>query len=200
MIEVGVVRTGTANLASVLAALKRIGCACSVVERPDDLVKSRVVVLPGVGAFGQAMEGMRERGLVDALRLHFSEGKPALAICLGMQVLFESSEESPGVVGMGLLPGSVVRIDSAILPQIGWNRIDATACAFQKSGHAYFANTFAVPHGEFGDWKVSQFEYGRSYVAGIERGAQLACQFHPELSGQLGLEMLTCWLAEARSC
>lgn len=200
MIEVAVVRTGTANLASVLAALRRLGCACRVVEGPDDLANSRVVVLPGVGAYGQAMEGMRERGLVEALRSHFAQGKPTLAICLGLQVLFESSEESPGVSGIGLLRGHVVRMQSPTLPQIGWNWIDAAGCRLLKSGYVYFANTYAVPHGELVGWKVSRYEYGYSYMAGVERGAQLACQFHPELSGELGLEMLTCWLSEVKAC
>lgn len=198
MTEIGVIRTGAANVASVFAGFQRLDCRCRLIDTPTDLANAGIVVIPGVGTFGQAMTGLCGRNLVDSLQKHTEQGRPILGICLGFQVLFESSDESPGIRGIGILPGNVRRMSATTLPQIGWNRVEGSSCRLQRSGHFYFANSYAVPLDVFEGWSVSRYEYDGAYVAGIERGPQLGCQFHPELSGELGLEVLRCWLSEAR--
>ncbi len=194
-IPVAVVRTGTANLASVLAGLRRAGADPYVAGGPEDLERAGRIVLPGVGAFGAAMRTLEESGIRDEVRRWFADGRPALAVCLGLQLLGSGSEESPGVEGLGVLPVEASRFGEGVrVPQLGWNRVEPDpGCALLEEGYAYFANSYRlgeVPPGWQGAWS----DHGGPFVAALERGPVLACQFHPELSGLWGRGLLVRWL------
>lgn len=198
--EVVIVRTGAANLASVLAALGRLGVQARVSEEPDAVRKAAAVVLPGVGAFGPAMRVLRERGIDAALRDRAVTGRPLLAVCLGLQLLCEWSEESPGDPGLGVVSGCVARFagdDALRVPHMGWNRIEPMpGAALIDRGWAYFANSYRLGEMPAG-WRGAWSDYGGRFVASLERGAVLACQFHPELSASWGRRVLERWLALA---
>jgi len=195
MSEVVLIRTGTANLASVTAAFQRTGCDIRVSESADDAVNAERLVLPGVGAFGAVAERMDALGLREPLRERIRAGRPTLAICLGLQMLAEGSAESPGAAGLGVLPITATPLaDGVRRPQLGWNRVTAgVGCRLLSDGTAYFANSFkldAVPDG----WSGAMVDHGGAFVAAIERGPVLACQFHPELSGAWGQALVERWL------
>ncbi|MBM4372685.1 MAG: imidazole glycerol phosphate synthase subunit HisH [Deltaproteobacteria bacterium] len=196
--EVLVVPTGTANLASVLAGLRRAGAIPRVAREPGEVAAAAAVVLPGVGALAAAMEGLRAEGLVEPLRERIAGGRPTLAVCLGLQLLAEGSEESPGVMGLAAVPGVARRLpDTVRVPQMGWNRVSpAPGCALLEPGWAYFANSYALAAAPPG-WRAAWTEYGGPLVAAMERGALLACQFHPELSGAWGAALLARWVHTA---
>lgn len=196
--EIAVVRTGSANLASVIAALERAGRAPRLVEDAAEVAGAERLVLPGVGAFGAVMARLEELGLVGALRDRIAAGSPTLAICLGLQVLAEGSDESPGVPGLGIVPGRASRFDGdVVVPQLGWNRVECgPGCLLLADGAAYFANSYrldAAPEG----WAAAWSDHGGPFVAALERGPVLACQFHPELSGSWGAALLGRWLGVA---
>lgn len=195
-LDVAIVATGVANLASVAAAFRRLGAAPQVVDDPDAVRGARAVVLPGVGAFGAGATALRQRGLDDALRARIEAGQPTLAICLGMQLLAAASEESPGAPGLGVFAQVLQRFPAGVrTPQFGWNEIRPDpACELLAPGHVYFANSYrltAAPDG----WRAAWAEHGGEFVAALERDRLLACQFHPELSGELGAAILGRWLA-----
>ena len=194
MSETRVIPTGTANLASVLAGLERAGISASLARTPGDLAAAHRVVLPGVGSFGAAMNHIDSLGLRDALIGYVKERRPLLAICLGLQLLATSSEESPDIEGLGLIDARIRRLPGSVrVPQLGWNTIEPVgAPRLLDPGWAYFANSYrleGVPEG----WAGATTEYGGEFAAALERGAQLACQFHPELSGSWGVNMLRRW-------
>lgn len=195
MKDVAVIRTGTANLASVVAGLRRAQCNPLLVEDPKAVSCADYVILPGVGAFAATMDQLRSRRLVDAIRERVVEAKPTLTICLGLQILGSTSEESPGTAGIGAFDAHVSRFGTAVrVPQLGWNHVQPAAdCQLLSEGYAYFANSFRlteIPEG----WTGARAEYGGSFVAAIERGPILACQFHPELSGEWGASLIERWL------
>lgn len=191
---VAVVRTGVANVASVLAALRRVGAEPEVTADPSAVAGAERVVLPGVGAFGAGMRAL-DGALAEGLRERVATGRPTLAICLGLQLLCDESEESPGVAGLRVVRGEVARYPDAVtVPQMGWARVAAPAGArVLRSGWAYFANGYRLAEPPPG-WAVATGEHGGTYVAAIERGPVVACQFHPELSGAYGLDLLRRWL------
>jgi len=195
--RVVVVRTGTANLASVLAGLRRIGADAVVTDARADVADASRLVLPGVGAFGAAMQRLMACDLVEALAQRVGAGRATLAICLGLQLLCEGSAESPGVAGLGVLPLQVTRFpDSVRVPQLGWNHVAADpAGTLLKPGYAYFANSYRLAEAPAG-WSAAWSEHGGRFVAALERGNVLACQFHAELSGDWGLELLHRWLEQ----
>jgi glutamine amidotransferase len=192
---VAIVRTGIANTASVIAAFDRLGVASRVTDSLADVRSSSRVILPGVGAFGPAMRRLRERGLVDALVERIRDDRPTLAICLGMQLLCESSDENYGESGLGILPERVAAFGPGVrVPQIGWNAVDSPATSrYLTPGFAYFANSYRLALTAEG-WRASYADHGGPFVAALERGRVLACQFHPELSGQWGLDVLRRWV------
>ena len=196
--EVVVVRTGTANLASVLVGLERVGAAPRITEDPAEVEQAARVVLPGVGTLEAALTRLRAAGLERPLAERVAAGRPTLAICLGLQLLCEASEESPGLDGLGVVPGRVTRFaDGLRVPQLGWNRISCDdGCELIEPGYVYFANSFKLGTTPPG-WRAARADYGGSFVAALERGPVLACQFHPELSGKLGQRLLRRWLAAA---
>jgi imidazole glycerol phosphate synthase glutamine amidotransferase subunit len=199
--EVLVVETGTANLASVLAALERAGARPQTTTSAAEIERAGAVVLPGVGAFRAAMDRLRAAGLTGPLAARVRDGRSLLAICLGMQLLAESSDESPGVAGLGVVTGHLRRFDAAVrVPQLGWNRVEPQpGCRLIEPGSAYFANSYvvdAVPDG----WSAAASEHGGRFVSALERGPVLACQFHPELSGAWGHALISRWLHRSVSC
>jgi imidazole glycerol-phosphate synthase subunit HisH len=186
--------TGTANLASVLAAFARLGASTRVAREPAEVEQAERLVLPGVGTFGATMAGLRAAGLHAAIAGRVRAGAPLLAMCVGLQVLFEASDESPGSEGLGVLSGRAGGFPSDVrVPQFGWNRVEPEpGCRYLEPGHAYFANSFRVLAAP--GCKVARAEHGESFVAAIERGPLLACQFHPELSGAFGHRLIARWL------
>jgi imidazole glycerol phosphate synthase glutamine amidotransferase subunit len=188
-----VLPTGTANLASVLAAFARLGATARIAREPAEVEDAERVVLPGVGTFGATMAGLRTAGLDGAIAARARSGASLLAMCVGLQVLFVGSDESPGE-GLGVLPGRVGRFPEAVrVPQFGWNRIEPEpGCRYLEPGYAYFANSYralAAP-----GCKIAHAEHGETFVAAVERGSLLACQFHPELSGAFGHRLIARWL------
>lgn len=192
--DVVVLPTGVANLASVLAAMKRLGARAHLAEDAATVRAAERVVLPGVGTFGAAVEGLRRAGLDQAIAARVRAGEPTLAMCVGLQVLFQESEESPGVAGLAVIRGPIGRFpDGVRTPQFGWNRIEPEpGCRWLEPGYAYFANSYralAAP-----GCTVAHAEYGGGFVAALEFGHVLACQFHPELSGAYGHDLMARWL------
>lgn len=190
--DVLIVATGVANTRSVIEAFAALGVASTMVERAEDLTAASHLVLPGVGSFQAGAAAIA--GLRESIAKRISTGMPTLGICLGYQLLFESSEESLGSAGLGVVPGTLVKFEEGVrIPQMGWNRVEAPGCRLLGPGYAYFANSYAAkvrPEG----WSVATATYGGSFVAGIERGCVVGCQFHPELSGDYGLGILERWL------
>ena len=195
MTDLAVVSTGAANLASVLAAFDRLGMSAVVSNDGETIRDARRVVLPGVGAFAPVAEGLRASGLDRVLRERITAGRPTLAICLGLQLLADASDEGPDAVGLGILPLRVRRLpDTVVVPQLGWNWIEPdTGCTLVRSGAAYFANSFCFTEGADG-WNAAWSDHGGPFVAAVERGPVLGCQFHPELSDSWGAALLETWL------
>lgn len=199
-----VVRTGSANIASVQAGLRRAGGEPELTEDPRAVIEAEHVVLPGVGALGQTKSRLDALGLSEALATRAESGRPLLAVCLGLQLLLEESEESPGVPGLGVVSGAATRFSDAVrVPQLGWNRVEAPEGAlYLESGDYYFANSFRLGSEPEG-CVAARADHGGWFTAAFERGALLACQFHPELSGGAGGRVLRRWLelsAEAAPC
>lgn len=194
-----VVRTGTANIASIVVGLERAGAAPTVTEDAAAIASAERVVLPGVGTFGAAMDRLDADGLREPLRERFAEDRPTLAICVGLQLLCEGSEESPQAHGLGVVPGRAERFDAGLrVPQLGWNQVTPAPDGrfVPEGGYAYFANSYRLTTPPDG-WRVATADYGGTFVAAMERGRILACQFHPELSGPWGLGALRRWMESA---
>lgn len=193
--ETLIVRTGVANVASVVAAFRRLGVEPAFSSRPEDVASAQAVVLPGVGAFEAAMHALRAADLDAAIRDRVLAGRPTLCVCLGLQLLCEGSEEAPGVAGLAAIPHMVTRYpDSVRVPQLGWNRVEPEqGCRMLVSGYAYFANSYRLAEAP-ADWQVAWSDHGGRFVAAMERDGVLACQFHPELSGPWGLSLIGRWL------
>lgn len=195
---VWIVPTGVANLEAVGAAFRRLGRPLRPVERAEDVRDAAFVVLPGVGSFGSGLDALADLGVEGALRDRIDRGRPTLAVCLGLQLLCEASDEAPGRAGLGRVAGRVTRFGPDVrVPQLGWNRVHAPGdAAFLRTGLAYFANSYRLGTHAPG-WRVATTRYGGPFVAAVERGGVLACQFHPELSGAYGARLLARWLALA---
>ena len=199
MPEVVIVPTGTANIASVTGAFRRLGAEPRVSERVADVAEASHVMLPGVGTFGAAMQRLVEHGLDRILRARIEANRPTIAICVGHQLLFETSDENPGVRGLGLVNGHIGRFaDDVRVPQFGWNEVRPHEGALLlEGGYAYFANSYRAI--EAPGWAVAHATHGGPFVAAMERGNILGCQFHPELSGAYG-EALLARFVELRRC
>ena len=193
--KVLIVPTGTANLASVLGALARVGAAGTVARSPREIDTADALVLPGVGSFAAGMAGLQEGGFTEPLRAWIDAERPCLAVCLGLQLLAAASDEAPGTAGLGIFPERVTRLpDTTSVPQLGWNLVRGGALV--EDGYAYFANSYRLTEAPDG-WRAAMTEHGGAMVASLERGLQLACQFHPELSGGWGHALMGRWLARA---
>lgn len=195
---IGIVDYGMGNLGSVVNACHFLDLRAEIVSRPEELRACRGMILPGVGAFGDCMAHLYQRGFSDVVRGWIADERPFLGICVGLQVLFESSEESPGVPGLGIFPGVVRKFLPAPgwkVPQMGWNRVRQAQpdCpmfrgvadrAFFYFVHSYYAEP-ADP-----SIVAGATEYGCEYASAVWRGSAFAVQFHPEKSQAAGLQML----------
>ena len=185
---------GSGNLRSVQKAFERVGVQAEVGGDVAGIRDARGLVLPGVGAFGSAMEELELRGLAEVIRERVEAGVPFLGVCLGQQLLFESSEESPGVAGLGLLEGAVRLLPVQLkVPHIGWNTIEIAKAspvleAIPNGSAFYFVHSFVVTPRRPGD-VLTFTEYGVGFASGVERDNVVAFQFHPEKSSSLGLEI-----------
>ncbi len=191
-----VIATGLANVRSVRAAMERAGAEVSLTTDRDRVANASRVVLPGVGSFGPAIERLRELELEDAIRDRIDADRPTLAICLGLQVLAEGSDEAPKAQGLGVIPGRATRFEAPLrVPQMGWNAVRNENGT--EPSWFYFANSYRLTDAPDG-WHTSTAAYGGEFVASIERGAVTACQFHPELSGAAGRALIERFVGGAR--
>jgi glutamine amidotransferase len=193
--RIAVVDYGIGNLRSAEKALQHLGADAQLTGDPAAIGRARAVVLPGVGAFGACMQALRSTGLEGVCKEAATDGRPFLGICIGMQMLFEGSDETPDVAGLGVVAGRVTRLPNNVrLPQMGWNTLDVTAgskcCAhLPDPAWLYFVHTFAPEPAD--DAIVAAWcDYGRRFAAAVEHGPLWATQFHPEKSGDVGLRLL----------
>ena len=185
------------NLKSVEKALQYLGEECIVTRDKEKLLKADKIILPGVGAFGDAMEKLHKFGLVDVIHKLVKENKPFLGICLGLQLMFESSEEGPGVKGLGLLPGKIVKLpekEGFKIPHMGWNSIDVKEGSrlfkgVSNNSYVYFVHSYYLQAENENDVAATT-EYITHVHASVEHDNIFACQFHPEKSGDVGLRIL----------
>ena len=189
--NVTVIDTGLANTASITAAFGRLGVGIQRTRSPRDVSNARAVVLPGVGSFAAGMASLDAAGLVEPLRQRIERGDPTLGICLGMQLLAAGSDEAPGVPGLGVLPVQVRRLETARVPHMAWACVRGQG-RLVSGGAAYFAHSYAMTSAPPG-WTAT---WSGPFVASLEAGRVLACQFHPELSGAWGLAVLDRWLRD----
>ncbi|MBL9148588.1 MAG: imidazole glycerol phosphate synthase subunit HisH [Phycisphaerae bacterium] len=188
MTNVLLLDTGAGNRASLVRAFARLGARVDVAADPGDVAAAACVVVPGVGAFGNAVRTLRVAGYADALLDRIASDRPTVGICVGLQILCAASDESPGVSGLGVFPSMVRRFASTPRPtHYGWNRVRG----FCGDGYAAFAHGYRVALDEApSDADVAVAEFGGPFVAALRRGALIALQFHPELSGAFGLAAL----------
>src|SRR2546425_87493 len=193
--DVVILDSGVANLASIAGAFRRLNASVVVTADPAIAGDATRLVLPGVGAFGAGMGALRSHDLHTVIRDRASRGTPILGICLGMQMLCEASEEAPGVAGLGVVAGTCRRLPSHVrIPHLGWNTVTPEPEArLLTPGVAAFANSYALCEGPTG-WTTAGTTHGVPFIAALEREPTLACQFHPELSGGYGAELLERWL------
>ncbi len=194
---VAVIDYDAGNIRSVEKAVAALGRQAVITRKPEEILSAEHVILPGVGAFGDAMEKLHKYDLVEVIREAVDEKKPFLGICLGLQLLFESSEESEGVKGLGLLPGKIVRIPEGSdlkIPHIGWNSLSYpnTGRLFQgipEQSYVYFVHSYYL-QAENEEIVKAATDYGVSIHASVEKDNLFACQFHPEKSSETGLRIL----------
>ena len=195
---IGIIDYGMGNLGSVMNAFRFLELDAKIVTRKQEMDACRAVILPGVGAFNDCMAHLVEHDFVNAIEDWVDSGKPFMGICLGLQALFDSSEESPGVAGLGILPGTVKCFDlpqALKVPQIGWNRIKETLpecpmfAGIEDESFFYLVHSYYVcPEN---DWIIAgKTEYGIDYCSCVWRDNLFATQFHPEKSQAIGLRML----------
>ncbi len=192
---VDVIDAAGGNVGSLCRALERLGVEYRRINGSNPNLGERPIILPGVGAFGAVMENLTSSQLVEPIKQSIANGVPFLGICVGLQVLFESSEESPGVAGLSILPGKVVRFTEGKIPQIGWNSVQST-CPEWPSGYVYFVNSyFAQPLQP--DAVLFESEYFQKFCAAVKKENITAFQFHPEKSGDYGMSLLEKWINNA---
>ena len=185
------------NIKSVEKALLFLGQEVVITRDPGTILGANGVILPGVGAFGDAMEKLHAYGLVKVIRQCVQANKPFLGICLGLQLLFESSEESPGVEGLGVLKGRVLRLPREAglkIPHIGWNDLKypnqgRLFQGIQEGAYVYFVHSYYLK-AEDESIVTAATEYGTCVHAAVEKDNVFACQFHPEKSSEVGMQML----------
>lgn len=191
---IAIIDYGAGNLMSVHNSLDFLGYENKIADTPEKIKRAQGVILPGVGAFPDAMDALQNTGLLQSV-LEAAQEKPFLGVCLGMQLLFETSEEVRPCQGLGLLPGSIQRIQTNYkLPQIGWNTLEilrpnAMTAGLKNGDYVYFVHSYmAVPTNQ--DDLSCVTDYGAIVPAVVARDNIFGCQFHPEKSGRVGLKML----------
>lgn len=194
---IAIIDYGAGNIQSVRKALAHIGCEAFITRDKDKILKADGAVLPGVGSFGDTMDTMIEYGIKDTVIECTKSGKPFLGICLGLQLLFPKSEESPDANGLGIFDGSITKIPSGEglkIPHIGWNSLDIKKSdglfkGIGKNPYVYFVHSYFL---NASDKSIvsAQTEYGVTIDAAVEKGNVYATQFHPEKSSETGLKIL----------
>ena len=198
---VAVLDYGIGNLRSAQKALEHVGADARLTADHGLIRDAAAVVLPGVGAFGACMDALNGSGLADEAVVASGDGRPFLGICVGMQLLYDGSEESPGVPGLGVLPGTLRLLpDTVKRPQMQWNLLDVRRPSGLFAGiddpvWVYFVHSYAASAHD--DIVVATCDYGGPVAAAVERGSLWATQFHPEKSGATGLEILSRFVAAA---
>ena len=195
---IAIIDYGAGNIQSVYKALKFIGADCKVTSDKDEILNADGAILPGVGSFGDAMDTMTKRGIKDTIIEYTKSGKPFLGICLGLQLLFPESEETPGVKGLDIFKGTITKIPNQNrtlkIPHMGWNNISIK----QKNGifkdiegepYVYFVHSFYLK-AQDKDIVAATTQYGIEIDAAVQKGNIIATQFRPEKSGEVGLKML----------
>ncbi len=195
---IAVIDYGVGNLFSVEKALIAAGGEVVVTSDAETIKSADKLVLPGVGAFGDCMKNLENTGLTNIIKEEIQNKKPLLGICVGLQLLFEKSEESPGVKGLGIFKGSVKKIDAkgAKLPHIGWNSLNITGVkgdidlfnGLKENSYVYFVHSYHANTSE--NIITATTDYGEKVTAAIAKGNVAATQFHPEKSGDVGLKIL----------
>ena len=194
---IAIIDYGAGNIQSVAKALTHIGCDCLVTRNKDEILKADGAVLPGVGSFGDTVDSLNNYGIKDAIKEYIASGKPFLGICLGMQLLFPASGESPEAEGLGIYEGSITRIpngEGLKIPHMGWNSLDINPESrlfkgIEKNPYVYFVHSYFL-HAADRELVAATTEYGVTIDAAVERGNVFATQFHPEKSGETGLRIL----------
>jgi glutamine amidotransferase len=190
---IAVIDYGIGNLRSAEKGLGHVGADARLVTGAAEVASADGVVLPGVGNFGRCRQALWDSGMWDAAVGAAGDGRPFLGICVGMQLLYESSEESPGVPGLGVFPGAVAMLPAGVRrPQMQWNLLDVRPgsrllAGFEEDAWVYFVHSYAAPVGEE---TAATCDYGGPVAAAAERGAVWATQFHPEKSSSVGLGIL----------
>jgi glutamine amidotransferase len=197
MTQIAILDYGVGNLHSVRKAIERAGAHVRIVSDPKLLAEADGLVLPGVGAFGDAAK--RLAPYRDALLAQLDAGKPLLGICLGMQLLFETSDESPGAQGLGYIRGHVRRLAHPKLPQIGWNTLatidgEPLFSGLPEAPHVYYVNSFAPKPEE--PVTIGTTTYGETFSGAVRKRLTWGVQFHPEKSGPAGLLMVRNWVSQ----
>jgi imidazole glycerol-phosphate synthase subunit HisH len=195
--RIGVIDYGMGNRRSVQKALEHVGAEAAITSDPDALRAADGLVLPGVGAFPQGMRNLEALGLAELIHEQVARGVPLLGICLGMQLLFDSSEELGGATGLGLIPGHVTRLQTngQRIPHIGWNEVrferpSALTAELPERGYPFYhVHSFAARPAD-PDTVIGTTEYGERFASIVERERVLGVQFHPEKSSRDGLRML----------
>lgn len=196
---IAIIDYGMGNLHSVSKAVERLGYEALVTADAKEIMDADGAILPGVGAFGDAMQNLRNTGLEEVTKFYAESGKPLLGICLGMQLLFAESEEYGRHEGLGLLPGTVVRFQGDYkVPHMGWNKLSFRQASplFEglEEGHVYFVHSFHAKPGRSEDL-LATTDYHQQVTAIVGRGNVFGMQFHPEKSGDLGMRLLGNFLA-----
>jgi glutamine amidotransferase len=204
MARIAILDYGMGNLRSVRRAVERVGGSPSVVESPDQAALADAAIVPGVGAFGACMRGLVQSGLDAVVRAMAADGRPVLGVCLGMQVLFETSEEDVDP-GLGLIPGVVRRLDAGPgvkVPHMGWNEVRWTADhpltrGIPSGTRFYFVHSYAPDPTD--GVTVGVTTHGREFTSAVASGSVFATQFHPERSGEAGLALYEAFVKEVAS-
>lgn len=194
---IAIIDYGAGNIQSVYKALKYVGCDCIVTNDKNEIMKAEGAILPGVGSFGNSMDNMNENRITETVREFIKTKKPFLGICLGLQLLFPESEESPGVKGIDIFKGTVTKIpdgEGLKIPHMGWNSIkllkkDGIFKGIKDNSYVYFVHSYYL-NAENKDIVAAQTEYGVTIDAAVSYENVTATQFHPEKSGEVGLQML----------
>lgn len=194
---IAIIDYGAGNIQSVSKALKHIGCDAFITRDKEQILKADGAVLPGVGSFGDTMDTMTSYGIKDTVIEYTKSGKPFLGICLGLQLLFPTSEESPEAKGLGIFDGTITKIPSGEglkIPHIGWNSLDIKKNdglfkGIDKNPYVYFVHSYFL-NASNKNIVSAQTQYGVTIDASIEQGNVFATQFHPEKSGETGLKIL----------
>lgn len=196
---------GAGNVRSLYNAIRKIGYCPKRVESPEDIDRAKKLIFPGVGSFGSAMKFLKDKGYFEPLRRYLLSGKPYFGICIGMQALFRSSEESPEAKGLGIIDDDIQRFPDGknmpTVPHIGWNGIRIVGsesdvfCSVPEDTRLYFVHSFRAKLSDTTkSWAMTLTDYGESFVSAVQQGSIVATQFHPEKSGEAGLKIIEAFL------